>query len=179
MSVKRFRHVRRILSASVTLLATSCHNRVPIITPAQPLAVQCPVGAVEERPRSPVGEADSSLTQARVRWAVADLVAALNSRDVADLTLRYDWTGSSKERDDFLARARGAVASTRVSRDLAGVWWSDAPGRKQQALCLTLDVQWNNGGGVQWTHKVALRATMIDDGRAAWLSRLSIVDLTP
>jgi len=123
VSVKEFRLVPRFLSASVTLLATSCYNRGPIVTPAQPLAVQCPVGFAELRPRSPVNEADSSLTQARVRWAVANLLSSLNSREAADLMLRYDWTGSSKERDDFLAKARGAVASTRLSRDMAGVWW--------------------------------------------------------
>ena len=51
-------------------------------------------------------EADSSLTQARVRWAVADLLAKVNSGDVTELSVRYDWAGSVTERDQFFAVAK-------------------------------------------------------------------------
>jgi hypothetical protein len=131
------------------------------------------------QPRAGITAADSTLTQTRVRWAVADLLVALNSRETSDLSLRYDWTGNTRQRDDFFARARAGVAATRLILDSAGAWWSDAPGRKQQTICLTLSVQGTNGGGVAWTRAVALRAQVLDDGRAAWLARLQVFDMSP
>lgn len=163
---------------SLPFLTVACRAARASESPQPVGARQCPVSVDEGRSRVQPTALDSSLTQARVRWAVADLLSALNSREVADLSVRYDWTGNVKERDDFLAHARGPVASTRLSRESGETWWSDAPGRKQQAICLTLDIRWNNGGGVAWTQKAALRATVTDDGRAAWLSRLQVADLS-
>ncbi len=182
-AVRRGTSVHALRCASVwfalSLQCTACLRR-PAASAAAPAPTrQCPVGGTATQSRAGITDADSSLTQIRVRWAVADLLAALNSREVADLSLRYDWTGNVSQREEFFARARGPVAATRLILDSTGAWWSDAPGRKQQTVCLTLSVQGNNGGGVAWTRKVALRANVLDDGRAAWLSRLQVVDLSP
>lgn len=173
-----WRHRAAGLCGVALLLASACRHVAPATRPPA-AGRECPVNTrADERLRIGVSEADSSLTQSRVRWAIADLVAAVNSREVADLALRYDWAGDVRDRSEFLSRARGQVASTRLVLDSSGAWWSDAPGRKQQQICLTLSVQGSNGGGVSLTHRVALRAKMLDDGRAAWLSRLEVADLT-
>lgn len=114
------------------------------------------------------------MTQARVRWAVADLISALNTRQIEDLAVRYDWTGNVSLRDDFLARARGAGSATSVRVDSSGTWFSDAPGRREQTLCVGVDVHWNTLGGVPSTQRFALQIAAVDDGRATWLSRLRV-----
>lgn len=121
-----------------------------------------------------VSSADSSVTQARVRWAVADLISALNARQIEDLAVRYDWTGNTNLRDDLLSRARGAGSATSVREDSSGTWFSDAPGRREQTICVSLDVHWNTLGGVPSTQRFALEISAVDDGRAAWLSRLRV-----
>lgn len=140
-----------------------------------------PVGAADARAtmRPGVSAVDSTATQARVRWAVADLLVALNTRQADDLAVRYDWTGSLGVRDDFLARARGTGSSTVLRPDPSGTWLSDAPGRKEQTLCLGMSVQWNNLAGVPTTQRMALRASLVDDGRAVWLSRLQVFRVDP
>lgn len=173
---KRDRVVRY---SGVVMLLTACHSIPAALSSAPTGALHCPVAPAAGASRAGIAAADSSLTQARARWAVADLLAALNSREVADLSLRYDWTGDAREREAFFSRVRAPVAATRLARDSTGAWWSDAPGRRQQTICLTLNVQGNNGGGVAWSRTVALRANLLDDGRAAWLSRLQVLDLSP
>lgn len=123
---------------------------------------------------SGAGSADSIVTQARVRWAVADLISALNTRQAEDLAVRYDWTGNTSLRDDFLSRARGAGSATSVRVDSSGIWFSDAPGRREQTICVGVDVHWNTLGGVPSTQRFALQMLAVDDGRATWLSRLRV-----
>ncbi len=176
----RMRRATHRAPASLTLVAmlASCRT-MPAATPPVTAATSvCAERADATTPRliarAGVAAADSTVTQARVRWAVADLLVALNTRQADDLAVRYDWTGSLSVRDDFLARARGTGSSTVLRPDPSGTWLSDAPGRKEQTLCLGLSVQWNNLAGVPTTQRMALRASVIDDGRAAWLSRLQV-----
>lgn len=172
--------VVRIALLSVTaVLSSACRYTMPVARPNSAVGRECPPSAGEDRPRLSVSEVDSSLTHSRVRWAIADLLGSLNSREAADLSLRYDWTGDPRQLTEFLRLVRTQVATTRLVLDSSGAWWSDAPGRKQQMICLMLSVQGSNGGGVPLVHRIALRAKLLDDGRAAWLSRLSVTELSP
>ena len=166
----------RISAALLALVCfSSCRTSPTMRAPVQAARSQCTgtsTGGVTSH--SGVGSADSIVTQARVRWAVADLIGALNTRQVEDLSVRYDWTGNVSLRDDFLARARGAGSATSVRVDSSGTWFSDAPGRREQTICVGVDIHWNSLGGVPSTQRFALQISAVDDGRATWLSRLRV-----
>ena len=166
----------RVVSPVLAMVCLSaCRTSPAMRAPVSAARSHC-TGAVSGGAitRGSVSSADSTVTQARVRWAVADLVSALNTRQLEDLAVRYDWAGSVSTRDDFLARARGAGSATSVRVDSSGTWFSDAPGRRDQTICVSVDVHWNTLGGVPSTQRFALLISAVDDGRAAWLSRLRV-----
>ncbi len=172
----------RVIRASVALLSiaaiASCRSLPASHAPPRAAVSSCParsdVEAERNIVRGSVSSADSTVTQARVRWAIADLVSALNSRPIEDLSVRYDWIGNLTLRDDFLARSRGAGSSTSAHADSSGTWFSDAPGRREQTICVSVDVHWNTLGGVPSTQRFTLQISAVDDGRAAWLSRMRV-----
>lgn len=171
----RGRRVRIVSSLLALVCFSACRTSPAMRAPMSTARSQCTgAGGGSAIARGSVSSADSTVTQARVRWAIADLVSALNSRPIEDLSVRYDWIGNLSVRDDFLARSRGAGSATSAHADSSGTWFSDAPGRREQTICVSVDVHWNTLGGVPSTQRFALQISAVDDGRAAWLSRLRV-----
>ncbi len=164
---------------------SACHRRPP----SAAMGRSAFAGACRGEPISPggaisaptrVGSAvDSAATQARVRWAIADLIQSLNSRSVSDLGIRYQWMGLLRSRDAFLERVRASGSTTTLALDTDATRWSEAPGQPVQTLCLSLTVSWFNAGGVPSSQRVALRALAVDDGKSTWLSQLEVLGNAP
>jgi hypothetical protein len=169
-----------------TSAVSACHRSSPVLSAANG-AASPPACAGEALRRQPghgppgrvSGAVDSAATQARVRWAIADLVQSLNSRSAADLSLRYLWIGSSRTRDAFLESVRSSGSTTTLTLDPDDTRWSDAPGKPMQSICLSLAVGSFNAGGLPTSQRVALRALAVDDGRGAWLSQLELRESSP
>ena len=182
---RRYKAPRTLLRRLAVLLAPvvilGCRTTQQLRTATvQESVLECPrapVLRIAESMRPLRAARDSSMTQARMRWAIADMLAALNSRDPADIAVRYDWGGGAGDRQQVLANVRSPGTFTSLEPDGGADWWSDAPGSINQNVCVSLVMQSNNAGGVRTRNRLVLRASAMDDGRTVWLSRLSITPL--